>query len=201
MEDMGKVFKLCDTCGRGHGYNRPCQWNLKQECAGTNPPFDYNNWIPKEEPKVEYKPTGKDVCIRDVVKQTAIHSDELEKLCAWVNDYVKHGSLELDLFAYKDFLSYALKHACFRDFLLKGGYIEKVDTWVSPKIGDRFKRGSPKEEYTLNSWGDCLVGLNDNSGRRRLGIKPVKVSSPQSITKSEFQQICGSIPVDEMERI
>ena len=188
-----------------------------QHCRGIYDNY-YNHFTPKEEKvaatntwtepptlkEVEYKHTGKELTAREVVYYSYSSIRETINLCDWVRKHGVHKEgnyLNDNLFSSNNFLEHALKYNCFRDFLVDGGYIEAVEKWVSPKMGDRFKHGSANEEYTLNSWGDYLVGLNNNTGGRQHGSDPVKVNSVHNITKQEFQQICGSIPVDKLEKL
>ena len=154
-----------------------------------------------DQDKVEYKHTGKALTAREVIANGETSINETIQICEWVKKYgtrQEGNYLDDDLFESENFLNYALKHTCFRGFLLDGGYIEKVETWVSPKMGDRFKIIG--NEYILISVGiNELALINLETGSRL--DEAVNVEDATNITKEEFQKICGSIPIDELERI
>ena len=147
--------------------------------------------------KVAYKPTGKSLTARQVIAESRLGKYELQKFAKFI---ITDGyGMDTDMFGVPTFLHYALKHTCFRDFLLAGGYIEKVEeTWVSPKVGDKFKYRST--EYTLCQVGALKYCLISNLSANRLK-DPVLIRCHDNITKGEFQEMCGKTPVDELERI
>ena len=183
-----KVF-YCKSCGNSLSEGEMCRCVIP------------NSWkshilLPS---KVEHKPTGKSLTAREVIAESKITISETNNFLKWVS---KSTSLiDNNLFAYSTFLPYALQHTCFRDFLLAGGYIEKVDAWVPVKYGDTFKYNN--ETFMLCQVEAKKIILTTIQGydKGNRYSEMVSVGNVKGITKSEFQKICGSIPVDELERI
>ena len=144
----------------------------------------------------EYRPTGKRLTARMVIEENGLKVSELKSYACWLYDNIP--CLTDNLFHNINFLPYALKHPCFRRFLLVGEYIEEVDTWVSPQQGDRYKiRGDSYILARVGASSLILVALSNGNW----WTDSVTVKDLTAITKLEFQKICGSIPVDELERI
>jgi len=159
------------------------------------------------ENEVQYKWTGKSLTARQVIAESGMDVYEAARFIEWMKtneisnlDWGVCGNYTSTSKSSK-FLEYALKHPCFRDFLLAGGYIEKVEEeWVSPKCGDRFRLGEQKEEYILSQPDHNMIALICTGDGNRWS-RFVEVKDRHNITKSEFQKICGSVPIDELERI
>lgn len=84
----------------------------------------------KPQPGPQYRSTGKMLTIWEVALHSRITSDELIGLASWAKGF--ELSPREDLFkADNKFIAYATRSGCFREFLLEGGYIEKVpDEWL-----------------------------------------------------------------------
>jgi len=184
-----KTLSNCNYCGKSIRMYEDCL------CKKEDKMFLHGG-LDKEN-KVEYKPTGKSLTARQVIAESKISLPETASLIQWARGSTI-SSMTNNLFLLPNFLDYAMENGCFRDFLIGGGYIEKVEEeWVSPKMGDRFTHRGRK--YRLHRVSESEFTLFSGDGNRV--ESPVKTKNSFNITKEEFQQICGSIPVDELERI
>ena len=189
---MDRSCSNCKHSSFNNSTGKGCILLNENKCSGSN-----NSSFELKEDKVEYKHTGKSLTARQVIAESEITLSEMVSFTNWGIRYT--ADADGNLFDMSDeFLDYALKHSCFRKFLLSGGYIEKVETWVSPRQRDKFRLEG--EIYTLSRIGERLMVLiGDNNANRWASY--IEVKDVFNITKKEFQKLCGTIPVDELERI
>jgi len=152
---------------------------------------------------MKYQSTGKELTARMIVGNSMITKAETIKLCEWLaRNYI---SMDFSLFDTTiSFLEYALLDRCFKDFLLDNGYIEKKDTWVSPKQGDKFKDVDGNREFMLSLVDSfkfaLIITKGYDTGNR--WSHPVRVENLDKITKEEFSKMLGiSLKLEDLEPI
>ena len=68
--------------------------------------------------------TGKELTVWEIIRDSEITTNELYGLVDWIQQNFHQP--RANLFVHSGFINYAIKHRCFRNFLLLFGYIEEV---------------------------------------------------------------------------
>ena len=82
--------------------------------------------VSESKPEPAYRWTGKPLTWLDIANESRANISDLFRIITWF-DNQRFILLKKENIVFSDkFINYATKHECFRDFLLKNGYIEEV---------------------------------------------------------------------------
>ena len=143
--------------------------------------------LKKGEKDMKYEWTGKELTIGDVIAQSRITMTEISRLALWFNEqYINDSQVhnKTNIFINENFIEYATQHKCFKDFLLKEGYIKEKKEEVFYKVGDRFNSNGIAMIIKESPGSGVVTKLNCDSNF--VHSHRVEVLSPTKITKKEL---------------
>lgn len=155
----------------------------------------------KNELKIKYKATGKELNLEDIIK--ASDHDESEN---FIRHYLAWSSTQcvqqrnVTITINDKFMDHAMKHDCFIKWLVENGYVEEIEPEIFYKRGDRFKYSDDSiAELCIHWFGGfdaayLYASLVFSSGvnEHQSYSQAVKIEDQYKISEKELAEILGS---------